>query len=178
MSVTHVIPFLFKYNMKRNINTAHLTKAFIESRISQEDIVSKYLNIPIETVQNCIEHNNLIKSVFRDDDTDGSMGIAYNRKGRLKVRDFGGFGFFEDVYGVVAYVLSIAYERPISTDNKQDFYFILKHIYRTFADVIDNREHDYSTDDDIKMLYLKVKIVKLLLNLFHVHGIKKIKNMG
>ena len=121
MSVTHVIPFLFKYNMKRNINTAHLTKAFIESRISQEDIVSKYLNIPIETVQNCIEHNNLIKSVFRDDDTDGSMGIAYNRKGRLKVRDFGGFGFFEDVYGVVAYVLSIAYERPISTNNKQDF---------------------------------------------------------
>ena len=67
MSVTHVIPFLFKYNMKRNINTAHLTKAFIESRISQEDIVSKYLNIPIETVQNCIEHNNLIKSIFRDE---------------------------------------------------------------------------------------------------------------
>lgn len=165
MSVTHVIPFLFKYNMKRNINTAHLTKAFIESRISQEDIVSKYLNIPIETVQNCIEHNNLIKSVFRDDDTDGSMGIAYNRKGRLKVRDFGGFGFFEDVYGVVAYVLSIAYERPISTDNKQDFYFILKHIYRTFADVIDNREHDYSTDDDIKNALFKSKDRKAIIEL-------------
>lgn len=165
MSATHVIPFLFKYNMKRNINTAHLTKAFIESRISQEDIVSKYLNIPIETVQNCIEHNNLIKSVFRDDDTDGSMGITYNRKGRLKVRDFGGFGFFEDVYGVVAYVLSIAYERPISTDNKQDFYFILKHIYRTFADVIDNREHDYSTDDDIKNALFKSKDRKAIIEI-------------
>ena len=151
--------------MKRNINTTQLTKAFIESRISQEDIVSKYLNIPIETVQNCIEHNNLIKSVFRDDDTDGSMGIAYNMKGRLKVRDFGGFGFFEDVYGVVAYVLSIAYERPISTDNKQDFYFILKHIYRTFADVIDNREHDYSTDDDIKNALFKSKDRKAIIEL-------------
>lgn len=151
--------------MKRNVNTSRLTKAFIESRISQEDIVSKYLNIPIETVHNCIEHNNLIKSVFRDDDTDGSMGITYNKKGRLKVRDFGGFGFFEDVYGVVAYVLSVAYERPISTDNKQDFYFILKHIYRTFADVIDNREHDYSVDDEIKNALFKTRSRKAIIEI-------------
>ena len=151
--------------MKRNVNTSRLTKAFIESRISQEDIVSKYLNIPIEVVHNCIEHNNLIKSVFRDDDTDGSMGITYNRKGRLKVRDFGGFGFFEDVYGVVAYVLSVAYERPISTDNKQDFYFILKHIYRTFADVIDNREHDHSVDDAIKNALFKTRSRKAIIEI-------------
>lgn len=151
--------------MKRNVNTSRLTKAFIESRISQEDIVSKYLNIPIEIVHNCIEHNNLIKSVFRDDDTDGSMGITYNRKGRLKVRDFGGFGFFEDVYGVVAYVLSVAYERPISTDNKQDFYFILKHIYRTFADIIDNHEHDYSVDDEIKNALFKTRSRKAIIEI-------------
>lgn len=151
--------------MKRNVNTSRLTKAFIESRISQEDIVSKYLNIPIETVRNCIEHNNLIQSIFRDDDTDGSMGITYNRKGRLKVRDFGGFGFFEDVYGVVAYVLSVAYERPISTDNKQDFYFILKHIYRTFADVIDNHEHDYSVDDEIRNALFKTRSRKAIIEI-------------
>lgn len=107
--------------MKRNANTSKLTKAFIESRVSQEEIVSKYLDIPLEVVRDCVEHNHLITSVFRDDDTDGSMGIAYNAKGRLKVRDFGGAGFFDDVYGVVAYVLSIVYERPISTNNKQDF---------------------------------------------------------
>lgn len=151
--------------MKRNINTTQLTKAFIESRISQEDIVSKYLNIPLETVQDCIEHNHLIKSVFRDDDTDGSMGITYNRKGRLKVRDFGGFGFFEDVYGVVAYVLSIAYERPISTNNKQDFYFILKHIYRTFADVIDSRQHDYTVNEDIRNGLYKSKNRKAIIEI-------------
>lgn len=97
--------------MKRTPNTISLTKEYIESKVSQELIISKYLDIPIEVIQECIAENTLIKSVFRDDDATGSMGIQYNVKGRLKVRDFGGFGFFEDVYGVVAYVLSIAYEQ-------------------------------------------------------------------
>ena len=128
--------------MKRNPNTANLTKDYIESKISQESIVSKYLNIPIEIVQDCINNNHLITSVFRDDDTNKSMGIQYNAKGRLKVRDFGGYGFFEDIYGVVAYVLSLAYERKIETNNKQDFYFVLKHIAYTFSDIIDGKEVD------------------------------------
>ena len=84
--------------MKRSIATANLTKAYIESKISQESIVSKYLNIPIEVVNDCIANNHLINSVFRDDDENRSMGIQYNAKGRLKVRDFGGYGFFEDVW--------------------------------------------------------------------------------
>ena len=128
--------------MKRNPNTANLTKDYIESKISQESIVSKYLNIPIEIVQDCINNNHLITSVFRDDDTNKSMGIQYNAKGRLKVRDFGGYGFFEDIYGVVAYVLSLAYERKIETNNKQDFYFVLKHIAYTFSDIIDGKDVD------------------------------------
>ena len=37
--------------MKRNANTSKLTKAFIESRVSQEEIVSKYLDIPLEVVR-------------------------------------------------------------------------------------------------------------------------------
>lgn len=134
---------------KRTPNTSKLTKAFIESKISQEAIVSKYLNIPMEIVQDCINHGHLIKSVFRDDDYNKSMGIIYNRKGRLKVRDFGGFGFFDDVYGVVAYVLSNIYDRPISTDNKQDFYFVLKHIANTFSDNIEGKVVDENIDKDI-----------------------------
>ena len=134
---------------KRTPNTSKLTKAFIESKISQEAIVSKYLNIPMEVVQDCINHGHLIKSVFRDDDYNKSMGIIYNRKGRLKVRDFGGFGFFDDVYGVVAYVLSNIYDRPISTDNKQDFYFVLKHIANTFSDNIEGKVIDENIDKDI-----------------------------
>lgn len=134
----------------RNINTSKLTKTYIENKISQELIVSKYLNIPIEVVQDCINNNSLITSVFRDDDNNNSMGIQYNVKGRLKVRDFGGFGFFGDVYDVVGYVLSLIYKRKIEPNNKQDFYFILKHIATTFSDIISGKETDENITDEIK----------------------------
>ncbi len=136
--------------MIRNINTTRLTKNYIESKISQELIISKYLNIPIEVVKDCIEHNKLIPSVFRDNDTNGSMGIQYNVKGRLKVRDFGGFGFFGDVYDVVGYVLSLICKRKIEPNNKQDFYFILKHIASTFSDIIDGKIVDENITEEIK----------------------------
>lgn len=128
--------------MRRTVFTTKLTKAYIESKVSQEAIVSYYLDIPMPVVKDCIEHNHLIESVFRDDDDNKSMGIQYNAKGRLKVRDFGGTGFFEDVYGVVAYVLSLAYDRTINCNNKQDFYFILRHIATTFSSYIDGIETD------------------------------------
>lgn len=136
--------------MIRNVNTTHLTKTYIESKISQELIISKYLDIPIEVVKECIEHNTLITSVFRDNDTNNSMGIQYNVKGRLKVRDFGGFGFFGDVYDVVGYVLSLICKRKIEPNNKQDFYFILKHIANTFSDIINGKEVDENITDEIK----------------------------
>ena len=136
--------------MIRNINTAKLTKTYIEGKISQELIVSKYLDIPIEVVKRCIDTNTLITSVFRDDDDNGSMGIQYNAKGRLKVRDFGGFGFFGDVYDVVGYVLSLICKRKIEPNNKQDFYFILKHIANTFSNIIDGKEVDENITYEIK----------------------------
>lgn len=135
--------------MKRNVNTVALTKDYIESKVSQIAIMSKYLNIPIEVINDCIEHGRLIKSVFRDDDTNNSMGFAINRKGRLKVRDFGGAGFFEDVYGTVAYVLSLICDRRIEPNNKQDFYFILKHIANSFSDIIDGKAVDETLDKTI-----------------------------
>ena len=135
--------------MKRNIYCSTLTKEIIESKVSQELIISKYLNIPLETVIDCIKHKHLLKSVFREDDNNKSMGIAINEKGRLKVRDFGGFGFFEDVYGTVAYVLSLAYGRKIDTNNKQDFYFVLKHIYYTFINYFTGEEEDPNVEEVI-----------------------------
>ena len=136
--------------MIRNVNTTKLTKAYIEEKISQELIISKYLDIPIEVVKKCIEHNTLITSVFRDNDTNKSMGIQYNAKGRLKVRDFGGFGFFGDIYDVVGYVLSLICKRKIEPNNKQDFYFILKHIANTFSDIIDGKKIDENIIAEIK----------------------------
>lgn len=135
--------------MRRNPNTTKLTKDYIESKVSQVAIMSKYLDIPIDVINDCIERGHLIQSVFRDDDNNNSMGFAFNRKGRLKVRDFGGSGFFEDVYGTVAYVLSIMCERIIEPNNKQDFYFILKHIAYSFSDIIDNKEVDKTLDQAI-----------------------------
>ena len=151
--------------MLRNPNTARLTKEYIESKISQETIVSKYLDIPLEIIQDCINNNHLIPSVFRENDTNGSMGFAYNKKGRLKVRDFGGFGFFEDVYGTVAYVLSVIYNRQINTNNKNDFYFILKHIANTFSDIIDNKTIDESLDVDIKSGLIKLRTKKPIIEI-------------
>ena len=151
--------------MKRNPNTTFLTKEYIESKVSQELIVSKYLDIPMDVVKDCIENNRLIKSVFRDDDDNNSMGIQYNVKGRLKVRDFGGFGFFEDIYGVVAYVLSAAYNRKIETNRKEDFYFILKHIAYTFSDIIDGKEVDENVTTLIKNAVCSIKNKKAIIEI-------------
>ena len=151
--------------MRRNPNTSSLTKEYIESKISQEAIVSKYLGISMETIQNCIAKNALIESVFRDDDTNKSMGIQYNAKGRLKVRDFGGYGFFEDVYGVVAHVLSCACERKIECNNKQDFYYVLKHIAYTFSDIIEGKATDPNNELIIKNAVNKLKSKKTIIEI-------------
>ena len=143
--------------MKRNINTTHLTKDFIESKVSPITIMSKYLDIDADVIIDCIENKTLIQSVFRDDDHNGSMGFTINKAGKLKVRDFGGFGFWGDVYDVVGYILSIVYERKIEPNNKTDFYFILKHIATTFSDIISNKERDENIEPEIQAAILKGK---------------------
>lgn len=143
--------------MKRTPLTSNLTKAFIESNIPQEEIMAKYLNLDVNVIKKCIETNTLITSVFRDNDTNSSMGFAYNKHGKLKVRDFGGAGQFMDIYDTVAYVLSIAYERPINTNNKRDFYFVLTHIYKTFSKEIDDKKYKEKIDNDIIYGLNKIK---------------------
>ena len=119
--------------------------------------MAKYLNLDVNVIKKCIETNTLITSVFRDNDTNSSMGFAYNKQGKLKVRDFGGAGQFMDIYDTVAYVLSISYERPINTNNKRDFYFILTHIYKTFSKEIDDKKYKEKIDNDIIYGLNKIK---------------------
>ena len=152
--------------MRRNVNTARLTKAFIESKVSQIKIMSYYLDIEEDVIVDCINHCHLIPSVFRDDDYNGSMGFTINAKGRLKVRDFGGTGYFSDVYEVVAYVLSLAYDRQINCNNKQDFYFILTHIANTFSDYIDGVEIDNNVEKiDVSAAIAKGKTRKKIIEI-------------
>lgn len=148
----------------RNISNFRLTKDFIESKVSQVKIMSYYLDIDEETINDCIEHSHLIQSVFRDDDYSGSMGFTFNAKGRLKVRDFGGTGYFSDVYEVVGYVLSLAYDRQINCNNKQDFYFILQHIAHTFRKYINGEEIDVEAID-VKSAINKGKIKKKIIEI-------------
>lgn len=134
----------------RNIIEVGLTKSFIESKVPQELVMSTYLDIPLDIVNDCINNDKLITSIFRDDDTNKSMGFAFNAKGKLKVRDFGGFGFFEDIYGTVAYVLSIKENRDINTSNKSDFMYVLKHIAKTFSGLVYGKETVENSILDLK----------------------------
>lgn len=161
--------------MKRIINSGQLTKSFIESKISPELIVSKYLGLDIEVVKECIKFNSLIQSPFRDDDPNPSCGIQYNNKGKLKIRDFGGF-FWGDMYDLVAYVLTIGYEREFNVSNKQDFYNILKHISYTFNDIIYGKEidvnHDRFISSSVKKMRGQKSIIELVVRSWNKEDIK------
>jgi hypothetical protein len=161
--------------MKRTINSGQLTKNFIESKISPELIVSKYLGLDIEVVKECIKFNSLIESPFRDDDPNPSCGIQYNNKGKLKIRDFGGF-FWGDVYDLVAYVLTIGYGREFNVSNKQDFYNILKHISYTFKDIVYGKEidpnHDYFISSSIKKMRGQKSIIELVSRSWNKEDVK------
>lgn len=161
--------------MKRIINSGQLTKSFIESKISPELIVSKYLGLDIEVVKECIKFNSLIRSPFRDDDPNPSCGIQYNNKGKLKIRDFGGF-FWGDMYDLVAYVLTIGYGREFNVSNKQDFYNILKHISYTFNDIIYGKEidvnHDRFISSSVKKMRGQKSIIELVVRSWNKEDIK------
>lgn len=158
--------------MRRNPNTASLTKEYIESKISPELIVSKYLGIDLETVLQCIRLNELIESPFRDDDPNPSCGIQYNNKGKLKIRDFGGI-FWGDVYDLVAYVLTITYGRPVNVSNRNDFYLCLKHIAYTFRNIINGKEidenHEKLLNNAIKHIKSQKSIIELVTRPWNKH---------
>lgn len=96
--------------MKRNITNTKLSKDFILSKVSQINIISRYLQIPIDIIENCIVNGKLIQSVFREDDNNGSLGFTIIKNGKVKCKDFGGL-FWGDCFDVVAYIISSIYNK-------------------------------------------------------------------
>lgn len=105
-----------------------LTKEYILTRITQEQIMEKYLNIPVQI-------NNQILSPFRKEGRP-SCGFYYNEHGRLRIRDLGG-DFWGDCFDVVAWVLKV------NSKDKKAFQLILHTIAKDF------RIHKYIDSNEV-----------------------------
>jgi len=103
-----------------------INKNYILDNINQIEIFSRYLNLEEDAIKDCIEYGTLINSPIRSNDEDASVGFRYNNKGKLKLRDFGGY-FWGDCFDLVAYVLN-KNGYSLKINNKKDFKFILEHI--------------------------------------------------
>ena len=161
--------------MKRNINTTALSKDYILSKISEETIAAKYLDIPIETIINCVATGDFINSPLREDNHP-SFGFTINNKGKLKMKDFAGY-FQGDVFDLVAYILSIINGKQVVVNNKQDFYFILKHIAYTFSDIIDGKAIDMHNEKNIKSAIKASRNNKTIIELVTRNWNKKDKEL-
>ena len=126
-----------------------LTRKYILERISQEDIMEKYLGIQVN-------FNELICSPLRVD-PNPTCGFKYSQKGVLRFRDFAGY-FWGDCFDVVAYRLNQnyaelqRYDIPfIYSNNKRGFGVILDKIARDF------KLHKYSNniDEEDAIIYTK-----------------------
>jgi hypothetical protein len=148
--------------MKRGIKN-NLSKEYILSKISQEQIISVYTGIDIQLIFNCIETGRLISSPFRYD-KHPSFGFAYNNKGKLKAKDFAGY-FWGDCFDIVAFVLNHSIDRKLSVGIKSDFYFILKHIANTFSEIIYGREKDEYLDFDVTTALKSIKNKKTIIEI-------------
>lgn len=161
--------------MRRNIANTNLTKSYLLSKIDEITIASKYLNIAYEVIVNCIETNDYISSPFRDD-SHPSFGFTINNKNKLKGRDFAGY-FHGDVFDIVAYVLSIEYNKTIDVSKKDDFYFILRHIAYTFRNIIDNKEIDQNHNKQLLNAIKHIKKQKPIIELVNRSWTKEDKEL-
>lgn len=108
-----------------------LTKQYILDRISQEEIMEKYLGVPVnkETLQGCS-----VKSPLRVDNSP-TCNYWYNENGKLRFRDWSGH-FHGDCFDVVAYRLGVG-------TSKKEFMLILHTIAKDF------RIHKYTEYNEV-----------------------------
>lgn len=110
-----------------------ITKEYILSKISQEEIFEKYLNITVQT-------DSLFTSPLRKDNSP-TCGFSYNINGKLRMRDFSGH-FHGDCFDAVGRKLNI------DANTKIGFNVILDNIARTF-NLHKYAEGNYQTESPI-----------------------------
>ncbi len=129
-----------------------ITKSYVLDNINEIDIFSEYFDVDDREIEICIRDNLLISSPIRQDDNP-SAGFKYNNRGRLKMRDFGGY-FWGDCFDAVAHV------HNLNVNNKVDFYKILYDISVRFGLIKDSRYKSHSiaiSKNRIKILRENVK---------------------
>lgn len=104
----------------------NLTKDYILSKITQEQIFEKYLGIPVES-----NSTTLVRSPLRANDNIPTCSFYYSENGKLRFRDWAGY-FWGDCFDAVGYKLYV------DSKDKKGFGVILDQIARDF------RLHKYS----------------------------------
>ena len=149
--------------MGRKINFK-LTKDYILSKIDQITIFSVYFNLPIETIQYCIDTGEFIISPIRTD-IHPTCGFRYDNKGKLKFKDFAGY-FWGDCFDAAAYIISKMYDNTdIDINSKEGFIKILRHITFTFKDIFYGDEKDPLIQNNINKTITKIKKEKPIIEL-------------
>lgn len=149
--------------MGRKINFK-LTKDYILSKVDQITIFSVYFNLPIETIQYCIDTGDFIVSPIRTD-IHPTCGFRYDNKGKLKFKDFAGY-FWGDCFDAAAYIISKMYDNTeIDINSKDGFIKILRHITFTFKDIFYGDEKDPLIQNNINKTITKIKKEKPIIEL-------------
>ena len=149
--------------MGRNI-TNKLTKNYILSKVDQITIFSVYFNLPIETIQYCIDTGEFIISPLRTD-LHPTCGFRYDNRGKLKFKDFAGY-FWGDCFDAAAYILSnIDKYKGLDVNSKEGFITVLRHITFTFKDIFYGTEKDPLISNNIQEALTKIKKEKQIIEL-------------
>lgn len=149
--------------MGRSINSGKLTKQYILSKVSQVTIFSTYLGISDKVIQHCIDTGELICSPLRID-AHPTCGFRYDKKGKLKFKDFAGY-FWGDCFDLVAFVISNINNTRIDVSDKKDFIKVLTHITSVFRNIFYGKEIDINLINNINVSIDNIKNSKNIIEL-------------
>lgn len=85
-----------------------IDKEWILQQVREEDIISKFLPCSLDEINGCVNHNKLICSPLRSNDTSPSMGMRKYPNGKVWVKDFNGT-FEGDCFDIVERRLTMAF---------------------------------------------------------------------